>query len=77
MDVWLLDTQTARLTQLPGMPVIVPLKATSIAWSTDGRLVLLSDDVVAVWRPGEPQLSVRRITLPQRDGGSDSFAVLR
>jgi hypothetical protein len=80
MDVWLLDTQTAALTQLPGMPVVVALKRTSIAWTNDGRLVLLGEwngrDFVAVWRPGEAELAVKTVRLPVRDGGSDSFAPL-
>jgi hypothetical protein len=79
-DVWLLDTRSNELTQLPGMPALVALKRTSIAWTDDGRLVLLGEsngkDVVAVWRPGEPQLAVKTVRLPERDGGSDSFAPL-
>jgi hypothetical protein len=80
LDVWLLDTATGELTQLPGMPVILSLKATSMAWTPDGRLVLLGEDrrraFVAVWRPGEPRLAVKTVRLPQRDGGSDAFALL-
>ena len=79
-DLWLLDTESGELTQLPGMPATVELKRTSIAWTDDGRLVLLgvSDgrDVVAVWRPGEAELAVKTVRLPVRDGGSDSFAPL-
>jgi hypothetical protein len=77
-DVWLLDTETARMTHLPGMPAVVSLKRTSMAWTDDGRLVLLAEsdgrDVVAVWRPGHRRLAVKDVRLPQRSGGSDSFA---
>jgi hypothetical protein len=80
-DVWLLDTRTGELSQLPGMPALVHLKRTSLSWTDDGRLVLLGEDdaggFVAVWRPGEPQLAVARLRIPERDGASDSFAVLR
>jgi hypothetical protein len=79
LDVWLLDANTSRLTQLPGMPALVALKRTSMAWTDDGRLVLLGEsrgrDVVAVWRPGEKDLALKTVDLPQRgDSGSDSFA---
>jgi hypothetical protein len=77
MDAWLLDTRTGRLTQLPGMPAIVHLKFTSFAWAPDGRLVLLSQDagLVAVWRPGDARLAVRRVQLPRPSGGTDAFTV--
>jgi len=80
LDVWLLDTTTGKLTQLPGMPAFVSLKRTDIAWTHDGRLVLLGEsggrDVVAVWRPGQARLALKTVNLPERDGGSDSFAPL-
>jgi hypothetical protein len=79
-DVWLLDVRSGSLTQLPGMPAFVSLKRTSLAWTADGRLVLLGEsegrDVVAVWRPGQARLAVKRVRLPERSGGSDSFAPL-
>ena len=63
-DVWLLDVRSGALTQLPSMPAFVSLKATSIAWTHDGRLVLLGEsggrDVVAVWRPGGAGPASRR-----------------
>ena len=81
LDVWLLDTKTEELTQLPGMPAFVSLKSTSMAWTDDGRLVLLGEsngkDVVAVWRPGQRRLGIKTLSLPDRDSGSDSFAPLR
>ena len=80
MDVWLLDTQTGALTHLPGMPAFVDLKFTSMEWTRDGRLVILGENggkgFVAVWRPGAGQLQVKRVRLPQRTSGSDSFALL-
>lgn len=81
LDVWLLDTETGKLAQLPGMPAFVSLKRTSLAWTDDGRLVLLGEsngkDVVAVWRPGQQTLALKTVQLPERSGGSDTFAPLR
>lgn len=78
LDVWLLDTETGTLIQLPGMPAFVSLKYTSMAWTADGRLVLLGEsagnDVVAVWRPGMQRLAVKTVQLPERIGVSDTFA---
>jgi hypothetical protein len=79
LDLWLLDVRTAGLTQLPGMPMSVALKGTSIAWTDDGRLVLLGEGdrgraFVGVWRPGDEQLRVKTVRLPKRDGSSDTFA---
>jgi hypothetical protein len=62
------------------MPAFVALKRTNIAWTADGRLVLLGESgrpLVAVWRPGDRRLAVKRVRLPERTSGSDSFAVLR
>jgi hypothetical protein len=76
-DVWLLNPMTRRFAHVPGTPAAVALKFTSMAWTGDGRLVLLAEtadhDVVAVWRPGEKRLALRRVELPTRAGGSDSF----
>jgi hypothetical protein len=80
LDVWLLDTVAGTLTQVPGMPAAVSLKRTSMAWTRDGRLVLFGEsgrrNVVAVWRPGDSTLAVRPVRFPERNGSSDSFAVL-
>lgn len=82
LDVWLLDARTGRLTQLPGMPTIVALKRTSLAWTDDGRLVLLGErevegkSFVAVWRPGWKRLLTKPVDLTGRSGASDSFAPL-
>ena len=79
--MWLLDTQTGELTQLPGMPAFVSLKRTNMAWTDDGRLVLLAEssakDIVAVWRPGEQRIATKTVHLPERTSGSDSFAALQ
>ncbi|MBA2461605.1 MAG: hypothetical protein H0V45_07575 [Actinobacteria bacterium] len=81
LDVWLLETKTGKLTQLPGMPAFVSLKRTDMAWTDDGRLVLLGEtngkDVVAVWRLGQRRLALKTVSLPERNSGSDSFAPLR
>ena len=82
LDVWMLDTKTMRLMQLPAMPTLVPLKRTSMAWTRDGRLLLLSHKsgrfAVALWRPGEESLTVKTLSIhDRRNGSSDSFAVLR
>jgi len=81
LDVWLLDTKTGTLSHVPGMPAFVALKRTSMAWTDDGRLVVLGesngDNVVAVWRPGQRRLALKTVQLPERTGGSDSFAILR
>jgi hypothetical protein len=78
MDVWLLDLRTRRWSQLPGMPVLAALKFTSMAWTGDGRLLLLGSfdgvgDALAQWRPGQDRLAVRRLQLPADRAGSDSF----
>ena len=80
-DVWLLDPSSRRFQHLPDMPAAVSLKFTSMSWTSDGRLVMLAQaarrDVVAVWRPGQNRIEVRRVKLPERNGGSDSFVVWR
>lgn len=52
------------------------LKHTSLAWIPDGRLALLGQfdevgDALALWRPGEDRLALRKIDLPP--GGANSF----
>jgi hypothetical protein len=80
-DLWLLDARNGSLARLPGMPVDLLLKFTDAAWTSDGRVVLLGEDdrggFVAVWRPGQERLALKRVRLPMRQSGSDSFAVLR
>jgi hypothetical protein len=78
-DVWLLDPTARSFQHLPDMPAAVSLKFTSMSWTSDGRLVMLARtagrDVVAVWRPGEKRIAVRRVRLPARNSGSDAFVV--
>jgi hypothetical protein len=68
LDVWLLDTQTSRWEHVPGMPAPLVPKITDIEWSADGRVVILSGDVLGIWRPGSPRLSVARVTPPKQPG---------
>jgi hypothetical protein len=80
-DVWVLNTETATLTELPDMPAFVAVKSANMAWTRDGRLVLLAEsagkDVVAVWQPGQKRLKVKTVRLPgRRNAGSDAFAIL-
>jgi hypothetical protein len=76
-DVWLLDLATRAFRQLPDMPAAVSLKATSMSWTSDGRLVMLAEtgghDVVAAWRPGDNRIAVKRVQIPVRNSGSDAF----
>jgi hypothetical protein len=79
IDVWLLDPESGSIEHLPDMPAGVSLKFTSMSWTMDGRLVFLAEtggaDVVAVWRPGEARIAVRKVRIPTRDSGSDSFVL--
>ena len=80
IDLWLLDVRTGALTQVPGMPAFVSLKRTSVAWTADGRLVLLAEsgrnELVGIWRPGRTRLALKIVGLPERSSGSDTFAPL-
>jgi hypothetical protein len=77
IDVWLLDPARASFQHVPDLPAAVSLKSTSMSWTSDGRLVMLAEsgghDVVAVWRPGRERIAVRRVRLPIRSNGSDTF----
>jgi hypothetical protein len=70
VDLWLLDTTTRRWRQLPGMPAPLVPKATDVQWTADGRVVLLSGNLLAVWRPGEPRLAVGRVPPSKQPGGN-------
>jgi hypothetical protein len=78
-DMWLLDPAAGEFKHLPDMPAEVPLKFTSMSWTRDGRLVILSEsgrsEIVAVWRSGDERIATRAVRLPRRDSGSDSFLV--
>ena len=80
LDVWIVDTQSGKIVRLPGMPAFVLLKRTNLAWTGDGRLVLLGENddgaFVVVWRPGQRTLRLKPVRLPERDGSSDAFAAL-
>jgi hypothetical protein len=61
----------------PACPLITAVKFMSMAWTDDGRLVLAGDferfgKALAVWRPGQDHLAVKRLPLPD-PAGSDSF----
>jgi hypothetical protein len=68
LHMWLLDTATHRWRHLPGMPAHLIPKATDVNWTGDGRVVILSGKVLAVWRPGQPQLALRRVKPPKQPG---------
>jgi hypothetical protein len=80
-DVWLLDTQTAKVTHLPDLPAFVWLKWTTMAWTADGRLVLVTRNdnrqVVVVWRPGQARLHLKTVRIPNRSAAVRTFAILR
>jgi hypothetical protein len=72
LDLWLLDLTTRDWQQLPDMPLRLGPSKPQTTWTADGRLLLLAglaDDpasgLVAVWRPGQPQIAVRRVRLPE------------
>jgi hypothetical protein len=70
LDMWLLDITARRWQRLPDMPLRLAPSKPQLRWTADGRLLLLAglaDDpagMVAVWRPGEPRIAVRRVQLP-------------
>lgn len=70
VDMWLLDTQTHRWKRLPGMPARIVPKATDVEWSLDGRVVILSGNVLGVWRPGSRHLAVGQVR-PSKQPGSN------
>ena len=69
-DVWILNTSTGSLTEVPGFPALELLKFSTIAWTPDDRLVVASTGpgrtVVGVWRPGQPTMALR--TVPPLHG---------
>lgn len=71
LDVWLLDLPTRRWRQLPDMPLRLAPSKPQLRWTADGRLLLLAElpgepaGLVAVWRPGEPRIAVRRVPFPE------------
>jgi tricorn protease-like protein len=75
-DIFLLDTRNGRFTHVPGYPIFEGLKRSSVAWTSDDRLVLTivraDTTTLGVYRPGDRQVSIRRIKLPPY-AGSDTF----
>ncbi|MGI8714397.1 MAG: hypothetical protein ACR2NR_14720 [Solirubrobacteraceae bacterium] len=65
-DIWLLNTATDTLSHLPGFPILTALKASGIAWTAAGRLVIISvgggRTGIAIWRSGQRALHLG--TLP-------------
>ena len=80
-DLFVLDTRTGRFAHVPGFPAQMDLKFSSVAWTSDDRLVMLfraaGTRTVGVYRPGDRAVSLRRVRLPAPDGGSDSFVPIR
>jgi hypothetical protein len=80
-DLWLLNTATRRWRHLPDLPAAdVVAKAIDMAWTRDGRLVVLTGtaalgQVVAVWRPGQPRLALRPVRLPEPNPGTSTLAI--
>ncbi len=65
-DIWVLDTETLQWTRAPSMPVASGVKATSLAWVPDGRLIILltlepAGHQLATWTPGDSELQVRQL----------------
>jgi hypothetical protein len=52
------------------MPLRLGPSKPQLGWTADGRLLLvagLAEDpagVVALWRPGQPRIAARRVSLP-------------
>ena len=69
-DVWMLDTSTGKFTHLPAYPARVDIKFSDIAWTPDGRLVIIAQGggrtVLGLWKPGQTTLLLR--TVASRDG---------
>jgi hypothetical protein len=79
-DLWLLHTASGRWEHLPGFPAAgVAAKTTDMAWTRDGRLVVLTaatrGQLIAVWHPGQPRLEVRPVELPDPSPGTDTLAI--
>ena len=74
-----LDVRAAFISLLPGMPARAYFKHTGFAWASNGEVVILAEsggrNIVAVWRPGDRVLRVRRVVMPDR-AGERSIAVL-
>jgi hypothetical protein len=76
-DIFLLNRRSGSLIHVPGFPAQIELKRSSMAWTDDGRLVLLVRDArqtrIGIYRPGARTVALRRVVLPAASGGSDQF----
>lgn len=77
IDVWLLDLATRSFKHVPGFPVAAELKRTSLTWTADGRLVILTRirgaDALVVWRPGARKSASGFLQLPpSREAGAQA-----
>lgn len=68
LDLWLLDTASRRWQHLPGMPARIVPKATDVAWTAAGDVVVLAGDLLLTWHPSERRLVSRRVPPPQQAG---------
>jgi hypothetical protein len=68
LDLWLLDTRTRGWRHLPDMPAHIIPKATDVEWTPDGRVVILTSNIVGVWRPGAPHIELTRVKPPKQPG---------
>lgn len=75
-DIFVLDIRDGLFTHVPGYPILEDLKRSSVAWTSDGRLVLTIGlghaMTLGVYRPGDREVSRRRIHVPPF-AGSDTF----
>ena len=64
-DLWVLDARTGALTHVPGFPALEAIKQSSVAFTTDGRLLIPSQyqgrNVLGVWTPGAAALAIRAL----------------
>ena len=70
-DLWVLDTRNGHFTHLPGFPSLEAIKLSGIAWTRDGRLIVVAHErhtVLGLWRPGQRTLHLR--TVPALNGYS-------
>jgi hypothetical protein len=79
IDLWRLSVSTGRFTHVPGFPVAAELKRTSLTWTADGRLVILTRvqdrDALIVWRAGASQAASTFLDLPaSRSPGEHAIA---
>jgi hypothetical protein len=80
-DVWLLNTTTGAFTHLPGFPAQESIKFSGMAWTTDGRLVVVDETnttpavraVLGIWTPGQTTLPLRSVPPLANTGGYYSF----